>query len=83
MPRRYSRATGSAKKPAAQRGRQCFNREIWQLAPPVIEQRPIWLLPGASFRLPAPRLLLVVGSLLTPLAGRKVRKVRKGGAIIA
>src|SRR5262245_8392738 len=82
MCRRYTRATGRPKKPAAQRNRQCFNRKIWQLTSPVIEKRPIWLLPCASFRLPPPPLLLVVGYLLKALAARRARKVGKGGAII-
>src|SRR5262249_2672051 len=79
----YARATGRPKKPSVQRGGQCFNRKIWQLTPPVVEQRPIWLFPGASFGLPAPRLLLVAGSLLRTSYGGKVRKVGKCRAVIA
>src|SRR6516164_9266757 len=75
MGRRYTRAPGRPKKPVMQRGRQCLNRKIRQLTPPVIKQRPIRLLPGASLRLP--RLLLVAGSLLSAPCGGKVRKVRK------
>jgi hypothetical protein len=82
MRRRYTRATGSAKEPAMQRGRQCLNREVWQIAPPVIELRPIWLLPRAGFLFPAPRLVLVVGTLPPGTCrARKARKVRKGGGI--
>ena len=58
----------------------CLNWEIWQLIPPLIEQRPIWLVPRAGFSLRRP---LAIGFLFGALAGGKVRKVRKGGAINA
>src|SRR5262249_9918569 len=77
VPWRYTGATRRAEKPTAQRGRQYLKRKIRQFTSPIIEQRPIRLLPGASFRLPAPRLLLATGPLFSSLYGGKVRKVRK------
>src|SRR5262249_44532707 len=73
----YTRATGRPKKPSVQRGGQCLNGKIWQLTPPVVEQRPIRFFPCASFGLPAPCLLLAANSLFNGPYGGKVRKVRK------
>jgi len=69
------------KKPGPQRGRQYLDREIRQLTPPVIEQRPIGLIPCAGFYLPVLRMPLTISVLLAGLAARKVRKVRKGGGV--
>src|SRR5262249_22981468 len=77
---RYTRAARRAKKPAAQRGWQCLNRKRWQIAPPIVEQPPIWLVPRASLGIPTRR-LLAIRFLLGPLGIRKVRKVRKVGMI--
>src|SRR5262245_20264758 len=79
MPRRYTRAARRTKEPAMDQGRQCRNRKIRQLAPPIIEQRPIWLVPCAGLHLPAPRVSILMSFLVAIPVARKTRKARKVG----